>query len=242
MRRITFPALTLALLGALFTILSPPAEAGPGPCGGSEVEVRGRVTDVTTGLPLTEVTGVEYAPQGSGTPADGDGTNPDTSRYSVCLLPDTYDFTFRADSYRVDAAAHREVQVTGDGPIIVNVALTPRGLVLAGRITNSAGRPVFASIGIYRQRPNGRWVSIDGEGNDPANGIWSYRVPGPGRYRVNASVDHHWSRWHRNATRLRHARVLVVNATHLYARNVDIAVPYCTTGGGAFCVPPGFLT
>jgi hypothetical protein len=246
MRRIVRALFVLALLGGLAAAVPPGASAG-GPCPTGQVEVRGRVTDAATGLPLSEVTSVGVVGLDT-TYNDGWGTNA-ASRFTGCLDPGSYAIAFGADSYRVEwyhnatQATATPIEVALPGPVIVNEALVPRGLVLAGRITNRSGRGVPASIGIFRQRPNGTWASIDGEGNDGDTGIWSYRVPGPGRYRVNASVDHHWSRWHRDATRLRHARVLVVNATRTYVPNVNIAVPYCPGSvGGAFCVPSGFLT
>lgn len=47
-----------------------------------------------------------------------------------------------------------------------------------------------ASIAIWRLTAVG-WRSIDGIGNDEATGLWSFRVPHLGRYRIAAYVDHH---------------------------------------------------
>jgi hypothetical protein len=243
MRRLLLAVLALLLAAGAAVTVAPSASAGA--CPGGQVEVRGRIRDIATGLPLDEVTSVGITDVATDI-SDGFGTNPDTSRFSVCLEPGDYTFQFDADSYRREwyhnqttEASATEVEVALPGPVIVNEWLIPRGLTLAGRITNASGRPVSASIGIYRQRPSGAWVGIDGIGNRAADGIWSYQVPGPGRYRVNAAVDSHWARWHRDATRLRFARVLVLDADHLFVRNVDIAVPFCHPAPD-FCIPPGF--
>lgn len=240
MRRLAISVLTCALVGGLGSA-SPPAGAQEGGCGSGTVEVRGIVRDAATGLPLQEVTSVEYEPLGAGTPADGDGTNA-ASRYSVCLLTDDYRFTFRADGYRVDDAASLEVEVSGDGPIIRDVHLIPQGRVLSGRVTNLAGASRVASISIWRRMPDGRWRSIDGEGNQMPSGIWSFRVPVLGRYRVNAAVDHHWARWYDDDTRLRFARTIIVNASTTFISGLDIWVPYCPGPTDDFCIPPGFTT
>jgi hypothetical protein len=241
MRRITFPALTLALLGALFTILSPPAEAGP-----TCIEVRGRVTDAATGQPLNEVTSVGVVGV-SLVYDDGLGTN-GNSRWSTCLAEGTYKFSYFADSYRREwhhdapnVGTATVVDVSGDGPIIVNESLVPRGRVIAGRVTNMSGVRKFASVGVWRLTSTG-WKSYDGIANIEGNGWYEFRAPGPGRYRINASVDHHWSRWATSETRLSRARTFVLGVHSTFIDDGHIRVPYCTTGGGAFCVPPGFLT
>jgi hypothetical protein len=217
------------------------ATGAEGACTGGHVEVRGRVTDAATGLRLAEVTSVEYEPSGvspGGTPADGDATNAN-SFYSVCLLPGTYQFTYRADSYRVDQAAGLEIDVIGPGPIVRNIALNPRGRVIAGRVTNMRGVPKFASIGIWQRQASGRWHSLDGIGNHEATGWYSYRVPTAGRYRVSACVDFHTCQWATSASRLRHARTVIVGHSTMFINDVHVRVPYCHAAPD-FCVPPGF--
>lgn len=235
--------LALTLFGLGLTVTAPVAEAG-GPCSESEVEVRGRVTDAATGLPLSEVTSVEVVGV-SFKFEDGFGTD-GASRYSICLLPGTYKIKFVADSYRtewfddqanpIDATV---IDANGPGPVIANAALTPKGRVIAGRVTNMAGAARFASIGIWRLNAAGSWIGIDGIGNDMPSGKWSFRVPSFGRYRVSACVDFHWCRFATSATRLRFARTVVVNASTTFISDVNIRVPYCHASPD-FCVPPGF--
>ena len=127
----------------------------------------------------------------------------------------------------MDGASSFEVEVSGGGPIIHNISLTPRGRVISGRVTDMAGAPRFASISIWRRMPNGGWRSIDGEGNQTPTGIWSYRVPVHGPDRVNAAVDRHWARWYDGDTRLRFARTIVVNASTTSISRLNIRVPHC---------------
>ena len=181
MHRLAALLLALTLFGAGLAVTAPVALAG-GPCTGSEVEVRGRVTDAATGLPLNEVTSVEVVGV-SFKYEDGFGTDP-ASRYSICLAPGTYKIKFVADSYRtewfddeanpIDATV---IDANGPGPVVANAALTPKGRVIAGRVTNMAGAPRFASIGIWRLTPGG-WRSIDGIGNDMPQ--WHVVLPGAG--------------------------------------------------------------
>jgi hypothetical protein len=231
--------LTTASLAGLIALGGAPARAG-GVCPSGEVQVKGRVTDAATGLPLDETASVGIEPLGSGSPADGAATN-SNSRYSVCLLPDTYRFTLLADSYRTDAAATADVVVADPGPVVAHFALTPKGKVLSGRVTNLGGVPKFASVGIWRRNALGRWVGLDGIGNDMPSGIWSFRVPRLGRYRINAAVDSHWARWYDGDTRLRHARVVIVDEDTTFINGLDTRVPFCHPAPD-ICVPPGFLT
>ncbi len=244
MRRPLAVLLALVLLAGLAVAGAPTASAGT--CGGGQVEVRGRVTDAATGLPLTQVTSVEVSD--SGGPFDGFATNPDTSRYSICLDPGTWFIKFVADDYRGEwwnnqpnFTVATEVVVAAPGPIVANAALTPVGRVLSGRVTNLGGVPKFASVGIWRRNPAGTWVSIDGIGNDMPSGIWSFRVPRLGRYRISVFVDSHWARWYDDDTRLRHARVVVVDEDTEFINGLDVRVPYCHAAPD-FCVPPGFNT
>lgn len=242
----TRSALLAAVLvaGALATVV-PSAHAGPGPCSVSEVEVRGRVRDSATGLPLAETTSVELS--NAGGPIDGFGTDA-ASRYSFCVAPGAYYIKFVADDYRSEwyhdqpsFAAANEILVTGPDPVVVNESLVPRGRVIAGRVTNASGVPKFASVGIWRQTAGG-WVGIDGIGNDEATGWYSYRVPGPGRYRVSADVDHHKSRFATSATHLSAGRIITIGVGTLFINDVHVRVPYCPGPTDDFCVPPGFLT
>jgi hypothetical protein len=235
----------LVALAATAVVATAPPVAGGGPCQGQgQVQVRGQVTDALTRRPLTEITSVGVNEVGG--PADGVNTNP-ASRWSTCLDPGTYTFNFFADSYRLEwfhnrynAANATPVVVAAPGPVIVHESLLPNGRWLTGRVTNMRGAPRSASVGIWRLTARG-WRSIDGEGNDSRTGIWAYRVPAYGRYRVNASVDYHWSRWHRRATRLRFARTVVVGPRTRVVRNVDVRVPYCHPVPD-FCIPRGFGT
>lgn len=231
--------LLIAALAAPLLVTSGGPAAGGGPCESGHVEARGLVSDAATGLPLGEVTSVEHEPIGPGTPADGGSTNAN-SRFSVCLLPGEYQFTFRADSYRVDQAAGVQVTLELPGPMVITPELTPRGRVIAGRVTNMNGASRFASIGIFRQAPNGRWVGIDGEGNQMPSGWWSYRVPSYGRYKVNACVDNHWCQWAPSANRRSLSRTIVVGPSTTFINNVHIRVPFCRSSPPDFCIPWGF--
>jgi hypothetical protein len=245
MRRITFPFLALALLGGLFTLLTPPAGAGDG-CAPGQVELRGRVRDAATGLPLDEVTGVEVY-VGS-VPYDGYGTD-ENSRYSICLPPGSYKIRWFADNYRIEwyqdqpnnAEATEITLAPGSDPVVANASLTPRGRVIAGRVTNLNGVPKFASVGIWRLTSTG-WKPYDGIANNLGNGWYEFHAPGPGRYRIEADVDHHKSRWATSATHLSAARTFVLGVQATFINDGHIRVPYCTTGGGDFCVPPGFFS
>jgi hypothetical protein len=240
--------LVLAVVGGLFGGISSPASAGVSPpCDPGETEVRGRVRDAATGLPLSETTSVGVVGVAGTVYDDGIGTDA-ASRWATCLAAGTYTFGFSADSYRVEwyddqpsqpSATH--VEVSGAEPIIVNESLVPRGRVIAGRVTNMGGVPKFASIGIFRRNAAGNWVGIDGIGNHEATGWYSFRVPSHGRYRVNACVDSHWCQWATSENRLRHARVVVVapGDPSTFVNDVHIRVPYCHAAPD-FCVPPGF--
>ena len=243
MRRIILPILALALVG--FAFLTSPAGAGPG-C----TEVRGRVTDAATNQP---VAGQSVEVWDGATPVDGLGTNLN-GRWSICLGPagdpDGYTFKFVSDEHRTEwyhnqpnATAATPVDVSGipaDGPIIVNESLVPKGRVIAGRVTNVGGVGKHASVGIFRQTSSG-WVSIDGIANNAGNWWYEFRVPGPGRYRVNACVDSHWCRFATSATHLSAGRIVTLGVSSTFVNDVHIRVPYCHAAPD-FCVPPGFLS
>jgi hypothetical protein len=233
--------LVFALAATAVVGLVPPAGAGPAPC----VEVKGRVRDLATGLPLAEVTSVELADAGG--PIDGFGTD-ENSRYSVCVVPGVYYIKFVADDYRPEwyhdqpnFASATPIAVTGPDPIVVNEALVPRGRVIAGRVTNASGVPKFGSVGIWRQTSTG-WHSIDGIGNDEATGWYSFVVPGPGRYRVSAGVDHHKARFATSATHLSAGRIITIGVATTFIDDVHVRVPYCPGPTDDICVPAGFLT
>ena len=234
----------LALLATSLVVgVAPPAAAGS-PCPGGEVEVRGRIRDAATTLPLDEVTSVEVSQ--ADIPVDGFSTGPD-SRYSFCLLPGAYTIKFVADSYRPefyddqpDATSATPVIVSLPGPVVVNASLTPRGRVLAGRLTNAAGQPRFGSIGIWRLTSVG-WRPIDGIANQLPSGRWSFRVPFVGKYRVSADVDHHISEFWNNKPRLSLATTINVTSATTYISGIDHTVSYCTTSAN-ICQPPGFNT
>lgn len=238
--------LAVALVGALFTLSSPPASAGTvPPCDPGETLLRGQLRDEATGLPIQGAEINVHDDLGNGFDQVVTGAN---GRYQACYVDDTYHLLFTHDSYRsewfdnsADFASSSAVVLAGGEPVGASASLVPKGRVLAGRVTNLGGVAKFASISIWRRTPSG-WRAYDNIGNDLPSGKWSFRVPGVGRYRVNACVDHHWCRWAESETRLRFARNLNVTASTTYLADVDIRVPYCTTGGGAFCVPPGFLT
>lgn len=234
--------LVLALAATAVAGLTTPAGAGPVPC----VDVKGRVTDAATGLPLSETTSVEIGGV-SIKYEDGVGTNA-ASRWSTCLVPGTYKIKFRADSYRPEwyhdqpnVTLATVITVAPPGPVIVNEALVPRGRVIAGRVTNASGVPKFASVGIWRQTSTG-WHSIDGIGNDEATGWYSFVVPGPGRYRVSAGVDHHKARFATSATHLSVGRIVTIGVPTTFVNDVHVRVPYCPGPTDDICVPAGFLT
>jgi hypothetical protein len=243
MRRIRV-LLVLALLGAGVASFAPPVHAEEGTCGGGTVEVRGRVTDAATGLPLEETTSVEIA----GVTikfADGDGTDA-ASRWVTCLDPATYRVKFVADSYRPEwyhdqpnFSSGTNVVVSGPGPIIVNESLVPRGRVIAGRVTSASGAPLSGGVGIYRQTSSG-WVSIDDTATHGATGRWSYTVPAPGRYQVYGFVDHYRARWATSANHRSAGRIITVGVSTTFINGVDIHLPYCPGPTDAICVPPGF--
>ncbi len=244
MRRLLVAVLAAAV--ALPLAAAAPASGGAAPpCGPGETEIGGVVRDQATGLRLTETTSVGVQSTTT-TYADGLGTVLPSSRWSGCVPSnDTYTISFFADNYRLE---DYDDQPVGSGtPVAVgttaitnlHASLLRKGKVLHGRVTNQAGRPLFASIGIWRQMPGGAWRSIDGEGNDLPSGRWSYRVPGPGRYRVSFAADHHWGEWHDNVTRLRHARVIVVTASTTSVTGIDGDLRFCTTADRQ-CFPFGF--
>lgn len=253
MRRFLITLLAAAAFLGLPALVTPSPAAAGEPCGTGQVEVKGTVRDAATGLLLPEVANVDVFTPG-GTAIDGDGTNPATSRYSYCAPIAGGDITIRfgADNYRREWWDDRpslatadviDVDGVGPGPIVANVWLTPNGRVIAGRVTNRRGVPQFASVGIFRQAPGGRWVGIDGVGNHPAPpGWWSYRVPSYGRYKVNACVDNHWCQWATSANRRSRSRAIVVTASTTYINNVHVRVPFCRTSPADFCIPWGFLT
>lgn len=241
MRRRFSLLLVLVLATTAAVGLAPRAGAGPGSC----VEVRGRVRDAATGLPLAEVTSVELADAGG--PIDGFGTD-ENSRYSICVVPGTYHIKFVADDYRPEwyhdqpnFASATPITVAGPDPVVVNEALVPRGRVIAGRVTNASGVPKFASVGIWRRTSTG-WHSIDGIGNDEATGWYSFVVPGPGRYRVSAGVDHHKARFATSATHLSAGRIITIGVPTTFVNDVHVRVPYCPGPTDDICVPAGFLT
>ena len=242
MRRIFFSFLALALLGGLFTFLTPAADAGT-ECPPGQVELRGRVRDAVTGLPLDETTGVEVYV--GNVPYDGYGTD-ENSRYSECLPPGTYKIRWFADDYRVEwyedqpnNASATEVVLTS-GTVVANASLTPKGRVIAGRVTNLNGVPKFASVGIWRLTSAG-WQPYDGIANSLGNGWYEFHAPGPGRYRIEADVDHHKSRWATSQTRLSQARTFVLGVHDTYINDGHIRVPYCPGPSADFCVPPNFF-
>jgi hypothetical protein len=241
------------LVASGLAALSPPAsgQADPeGTCGGGTVEVRGIVRDAATGLPLPETANVDIYPAGVGDSIDGGGTDA-ASRYTYCAPIGDGDIKIRfdADNYRPEwwndqpnRTSATIIDVDAGGPVIANAALTPNGRVIAGRVTNMRGVPKFASVGIWQRQANGRWRSIDGEGNDERTGWYSYRVPTNGRYRVSACVDNHWCQWATSADRLRDARTVVVGPSTTFVNDVHVRVPFCRRSPPDFCVPWGFLT
>jgi hypothetical protein len=125
--------------------------------------------------------------------------------------------------------------------MVANASLTPKGLVIAGRVTNANGVAKFASVGVWRLTSRG-WRPYDGIANTEGKGWYEFHAPGPGRYRIEADVDHHKSRWATSATHLSAARTFTVNATHPLIDDGHIRVPYCPGPTDAFCVPAGFLS
>ncbi|MBL8778867.1 MAG: hypothetical protein JNK12_23250 [Acidimicrobiales bacterium] len=238
-------AATLTVLGGSLFVAGGPAAAG-GACSAGLVEVRGRVRDAATTLPLDEVTSVGVFLAGS--PIDGLGTDPGTSRWSTCLVPGEYTFDFTADSYRheffhdaPDAVSATPVTVALPGPTVVNESLVPKGRVLAGVVTNAAGQPKPASVGIWRLTSVG-WRPVDGIGNDMPSGRWSFRVPFVGRYRVMAEVDHHWSEFWNDKPRLSLATTINVTSATTFIDGIDLRLTYCTASTPDFCRPPGFTS
>jgi hypothetical protein len=247
MRRIFTSFLALTLFGGLFVTLAPSADAGSAACTGEQVRVRGRVTDAATGLPLDETTSVEYY-EPDGTPIDGDGTD-GTSRWAECFDPGTQiKIKFVADHYRAEwwddapgQGSATTITVPGPGPIVANAALTPKGRVIAGRVTNANGVPKFGSVNIWRL-VGGVWKNIDGIASDAHTGWYEFVVPATGRYRVHADVDHHKSRFATSATHLSAGRVVIVGNATVFVNDVHVRVPYCPGPSASFCIPPGFTT
>ena len=238
----TRPKVLLILAACTVALLLPAASAAARQptC----TPVRGRVTDAATGLPLGEVTSVEIYLEGA--PYDGGATNT-SSRWSACFPEGDYTIYFHADHYRPewyedqpDQASATVIHAAGTSTIVANTALTPRGRVLTGRVLSMNGAPRDASVSIWRLTERG-WRSIDGLGTDRATGTWSFTVPHLGRYRIAAGVDHYWSRWYDGDTRLRFARVVVVNEGTVFVNGLDIRVPYCGAAP-VMCEPAGFLT
>jgi hypothetical protein len=248
-RRTRFLALTLALVAALMVAGTEPS-ASAAACGTGTVMVRGRIFDAATGLPVTTASGVEfYAPDGSD--IDGGSVDPDGRWYScfdpnvnsaikIRFVPDEYRPEWWNDKPNLGSADELAIPPVGSDPVVANAWVTPQGRVLSGRVTNLAGAPRFASVGIWRLTATG-WRSIDGIGNDPRTGIWSFRVPVLGRYRISAHVDSHWARWYRSATRLRFANTVTVGLGTTFISGLDIKVPYCHPAP-TFCTPAGFNT
>ena len=248
--------LSLGLLSGLVGVLSGGQPAGgqepegTTACEAGQVEVRGAVRDAATGLLLPETANVDIY-EADGSPRDGGGTGPD-SRYIYCapIADGDIKIRFDADNYRPEwwddqpnnaSATVIDISAETVSPVIANARLTPNGRVIAGRVTNASGVGKHASVGIWRQTSSG-WVSIDGIANNAGNWWYEFRVPGPGRYRVNACVDHHWCRFATSATHLSAGRIVTLGVSATYVNDVHVRVPYCTSGGGAFCVPPGFLS
>jgi hypothetical protein len=244
MRRITFSLLAVTLLGGLFLLTSPSAGAG-GPCSMSEVQVRGLITDVSTGLALGETTSVELETT-TGDPIDGFATEAN-SRYSFCITPGTYRLKFVADHYKPEwwnnqttQPAGTDLVVTSPGPVVANAALTPKGRVVTGRITNLNGRVLPAGVSIFRRNPTtGRWFAYDGIANNEGNGYYKFVAPGPGQYRIAGYADHYTSRWYQNATRLRFAHVFNLQGPTTLVTGAHIRLPFCTNAE-VICSPPGF--
>jgi hypothetical protein len=244
MRRIGLSLLTLVLLGGITTTLAPSASAG-GPCSESEVQVRGLIVDASTNQPLDEVTSVELSTS-EGAPVDGFGTEPN-SRYSFCIEPGTYELKFVADHYRPEwwnnqfsQAAATDIVVAGPGPVVASAALTPKGRVIAGRVTNLNGRVLPAGVAVWRRNPTtGRWFSYDGIANNEGGGWYKFVAPGPGLYRIAGYADHHTSRWYDNKTRLRFAQVINLTPAGTVVTNAHIKLPFCTTAE-VICYPAGF--
>jgi hypothetical protein len=243
MRRLLLITVLTLLAGVL--VAPSPAEAGF-PCAPGQGQIRGRVFDNATGLPLPEVTSIGVHDSMGGD--DGEATNPANSRFSLCLDPalGPYRLQFDADNYRsewfhnrADEASADPITVTADETVIRNESLTPNGHTLTGVVTTERGRPVFASIGIYRRTAAG-WRSIDGQGNHEASGRWSYSTNLTGRFRVNFFVDHHWAEWFEDANRLRFARVIVIRPETTIVRGINGTVRFCRADTPDFCVPPGF--
>ena len=226
MRRRFSLLLVLVLATTAAVGLAPRAGAGPGSC----VEVRGRVRDAATGLPLAEVTSVELADAGG--PIDGFGTD-ENSRYSICVVPGTYHIKFVADDYRPEwyhdqpnFASATPITVAGPDPVVVNEALVPRGRVIAGRVTNASGVPKFASVGIWRRTSTG-WHSIDGIGNDEATGWYSFVVQDLILGEAKAGKQ---------------GRIITIGVPTTFVNDVHVRVPYCPGPTDDICVPAGFLT
>ena len=100
MHRLAALLLALTLFGAGRRPSPRRSALAGGPCTGSEVEVRGRVTDAATGLPLNEMTSVEIV----GVSLQVRGRLRHRSRQPLVLdrawSPGTYKIKFVADSYR----------------------------------------------------------------------------------------------------------------------------------------------
>lgn len=244
--------LVSALLAAAVVGL-PAAAQGEGAegvptCPDGSVMLRGRIFDDATGLPVTTATGVEFS-QPDGTPIDG-GSADATGRWYTCFdqtetaavkirfVPDEYRPEWWRDAANVNTATVVDIPAAPHDPIVLNARVTPQGRVLAGRVTNLAGQPRFASVGIWRRTALG-WRPVDGLGTIGNTGIWSFRVPTFGQYRINALVDHHWGRWYRSVPRFVDATTVTVGPSTTFVSDLDIRVPYCLTGP-AFCIPPGF--
>ena len=244
MRRIIFSLLVLTLVGGLFTVLTPTAEAGTTPpCDSGETLLRGTLRDASNGAAIPDAEVEVFDDLGD--PFDEIVTGPN-GRYQACYVDGTYHLLFSGEFHRsiwyaksADFASSSDVVLAGT-TVTANSTRTPAGRVLSGRVTNNGGVPKFASVSIWRRTPTG-WRAYDNIGNDLPSGRWWFRVPAVGRYRVNACVDSHSCRWATNATRLRFARNLNITTPDTYVTDVDIRTPYCHAAPD-FCVPPGFLT